>query len=279
MSVDTIVYHGNCPDGWCAAFVLSQRYPSAKLVPATHGSKMDDSDFAGKDVIVADFSWKRGEVMRLSALCRSMVILDHHATAESELKGLSFCTFDMSRSGAQLAYDYQQGYVRERPWYVNYVADRDLWKWSLPHSREVSSYLMTLPHTIEAWSTLDRMDIQEAIALGKGALAQVDHYVEKVCNESYGGLWDGYSVSIANACYTNCSDVGSELCKRGADVGLVWFIRKDGQMQFSLRSTGGTDVSALALQYKGGGHKNAAGFQLEWFVGVSFLRGLTGGRL
>ena len=44
-------------------------------------------------------------------------------------------------------------------------------------------------------------------------------------------------------------------------------MRADGRWQFSLRSEGEFDVSAVAQQYGGGGHRNAAGFNaatLPW---------------
>lgn len=53
-------------------------------------------------------------------------------------------------------------------------------------------------------------------------------------------------------------------------VALGWWQRFDGKFQFSLRSRGDIDVSEIAKKFGGGGHKNAAGFQLktlpEWVV-------------
>ncbi|HEY6554426.1 MAG TPA: phosphohydrolase, partial [Vicinamibacteria bacterium] len=42
-----------------------------------------------------------------------------------------------------------------------------------------------------------------------------------------------------------------------------WWRRADGLFQYSLRSRGEFDVSAVAMGYGGGGHRNAAGFQLK----------------
>ena len=280
--VDTIIYHGDCPDGFCAAFVAQKVHPEARLVPATYGKTLDDAVVSGRRVLVVDFSWPREETLRLHALSESMTILDHHKTAQSALEGLDFAVFDMERSGAQLAYDYciRDGRPVEdsggsRPWYVDYVADRDLWLWTLPESKAVSAFIMALPHTIAAWNVLDSMNVDEAIASGKGARAHVEHYIEKVTAQAYPGKWQGYSVSIVNAAYPNISDVGNALCEQGAQVGLGWFIRGDGLMQFSLRSIGDIDVSALAKQQGGGGHKNAAGFQISAFSGAALLGAMT----
>lgn len=276
--VDTIVYHGDCPDGFCSAFIAATRaYRSAVLVPATYGKPIDETHITGKRVLVVDFSWKRAEMERLAALSAEIVVLDHHKTAEAELAGLDFCVFDMDRSGAQITWDYLMG-DQPRPWYVDYVADRDLWRWTLPESKVVSAFIMALPHTIEAWKQLDSMGVADAVLLGKGARMQVDHYVEKVTAQSYAGEWAGHSMKIVNAAYPNISDVGNALCEQGAAIGVGWFIRGDGMMQFSLRSIGDLDVSELAKNHGGGGHKNAAGFQVPEFDGRAIIGQWTRGQ-
>ncbi len=271
--MNTIVYHGDCPDGFCAAFVALKRYPHARLVPATYGKPLDDTVIKDKYVMMVDISWPREEMLRLNTLAAHLVVLDHHKTAEAALAGLDFCTFDMGRSGAQLSWDCNVG--GPRPWYVDYVADRDLWRWQLPESKAVSAFIMALPHTVEAWSRLDTMTAEQAIESGKGARAHIDHYVDKVSAQKYAGRWNGYTLGIVNAAYPNISDVGNALCEQGAQVGLGWFVRGDHIMQFSLRSIGDLDVSALAAEHGGGGHKNAAGFQLPLTEGLALLQRIT----
>lgn len=268
--MDTIIYHGNCPDGFCAAYVAQKRYPGAQLVPAIYGKPIDDAVVRGKDVLVVDFSWPRAETERLAALARSIQILDHHMTAEKELAGLPYAVFDMNRSGAQMAWDWCRDFEYPRPWYVDYVADRDLWRFKLPSSKIVNAYLMTLPHTIEAWDKLLFLALTDVVSAGAGARSQVDYYVTMVTAEARRGRFTkgpdfvdlDLKLLIVNAAYPSISDVAHVLCEQGADVGVGWFVRGDGQMQFSLRSIGDLDVSAIARIYGGGGHKNAAGFQM-----------------
>lgn len=65
-------------------------------------------------------------------------------------------------------------------------------------------------------------------------------------------------------------DVGHQLAIQSGTFGLLWYINKDGKCLCSLRSNGDYDVSAIAKVFGGGGHKNAAGFEvsieqlLEW---------------
>ena len=274
--MDIIFYHGHCPDGWCAAFIASKKYPEAKLVPLDHGAPFDFSEVEGKDVLMVDFSLRtREENDRINSLAKSFQIYDHHKTAQATLEGAPYAVFDMKRSGAGLTWDYLfgkdsgQGYwntkwgaCNARPWYVDYVEDRDLWNWALPNSREICAYLGTLEFTKEAWDKLGGMDSAYALELGFGALSHIQHYVREAVKQAQTGVFQGYRTAVLNVPYLNCSEIGNELAKTH-DVSLTWFERGDGMVQFSLRSIGDIDVSAIAKVFNGGGHKNAAGFQLN----------------
>jgi oligoribonuclease NrnB/cAMP/cGMP phosphodiesterase (DHH superfamily) len=274
--VDLIVYHGGCPDGWCAAYVAKKVYPSAALFPATFGKELPD--VAGKSVLVVDFSWKRQVTLELTAKAKELFIIDHHQTAEKELAGLPNCLFDMKRSGAGLTWDYLFPGL-PRPWYVDYVEDRDLWTWKLPNSRAISAFLMAQPMTAEGWLTIELTSDFEAALQGEGIVQHIDQYVGKVAAEAQKGylFWDGTkTVSVINAAYPNISDACHKLCEDGADIGMGWFQRGDGQVQFSLRSVGDLDVSEIARFYGGGGHKNAAGFQLPLVAAIGLITEITG---
>jgi nanoRNase/pAp phosphatase (c-di-AMP/oligoRNAs hydrolase) len=61
------------------------------------------------------------------------------------------------------------------------------------------------------------------------------------------------------------SEAGNALVNMGYDIGLAWFENGRGQISFSLRSNkkgSDVDVSAIAKTFGGGGHRNAAGFQI-----------------
>lgn len=48
----------------------------------------------------------------------------------------------------------------------------------------------------------------------------------------------------------------------GAAFVVGWFQRADGTYQYSLRGAGEVDVSEIAKRWGGGGHCDAAGFQV-----------------
>jgi len=271
--VDLIIYHAGCPDGFCAAVVAHRRWPQASLMPMTHGQAVNFAQLAGKHLLVVDFSWKRPLCEEIFHASASMRILDHHKTAEQELAGIDYVTFDMARSGATLAWDLLIG--GSRPWWVSYVEDRDLARYALPDSKAVSAYIMSLPQTLEAWARLQALSLDYVKSMGAAIRLHVEHYVDEVCAERRIGMLAGHRTAIVNAPFQNIGDICMALTQY-ADIGCGWFERADSQVQFSLRSTGDVDVSAIAQLYGGGGHKNAAGFQLPYRQGYAVVHHMLG---
>jgi oligoribonuclease NrnB/cAMP/cGMP phosphodiesterase (DHH superfamily) len=287
-----VYYHNACPDGWCAAWVAKRKYPDAKLVALDHGLTLEQLDSIyrearGQDVLMVDYSLRTREANdELARVANSFRILDHHKSAKEVLAGAPYATFDMNRSGAGLAWDHlfgvdckdrpfqvpdepgQVGYlIDRRPWFIDYVEARDLWRWdSVPNAKAICAYIGALPFTIEDYDNLVDSDQQSALLFGSGALAHIDHFVRETIKNVRFGYLLGHEVAILNATYLNCSEIGNELAKE-AEFSITWFERKDDVIQFSLRSIGEMDVSAIAKQFQGGGHKNAAGFQLPYESG------------
>jgi len=131
------LYHANCADGFAAALAVWMKYKdSYEYIPVQYGNPAPPVD--GRDVLIVDFSYPRKELLQLKEAAKSLLVIDHHKTAEKELAGLDFCIFDMNKSGAVLTYQYISP-DQEIPKLFLYIQDRDLWKWELPSSREVSA--------------------------------------------------------------------------------------------------------------------------------------------
>lgn len=289
-----IYYHGACPDGWTAAWVAKRRYPDAILRPLDHGltnAQIDAlvAESTDQNVLMLDYSLRTRENNdRLAVAAKSFLMLDHHKTARAALEGAPYAIFDMERSGAGLAFDYLFGkdsdpssrklidwvscsWFNERPWFINYIEARDLWRWGkLPQDRAICAYLGSLPFTVEAYNKLNDLTPEKAAQLGEGALANIEHFVRESIKNARPGRFLGHDIMILNATYLNCSEIGNELSKQ-ATFSVTWFERADDIIQFSLRSIGNFDVSEIAKQFNGGGHKNAAGFQLQYETGRNLV--------
>lgn len=266
----TIIYHAHCADGFTAAWAVwtalsADEQDTARVVAAKYGDA--PPDVTGRQVAIVDFSYPREQLLAMHDQSNhSMVVLDHHKTAAAALEGLDFCVFDMNRSGAGLAWDHFHGKA-SRPWIVDYVEDRDLWRFALPQSKDVNAYLQALPKdNFAAWSTLSKRPLHEIAEAGRAITMTIDGYVASmVPNAIRRNFCEFQDIPIVNAPPFAISELVGTLAE-SAPFAVGWFQRGDGKYQYSLRSRGadGADVSEIASRFPGGGgHKNAAGFTLE----------------
>lgn len=253
-----VLYHANCNDGFCAAWLLRD---ADKHIPVSYGDPPPEG-LSGHDVIIVDFSYPRAVMERLREDCASLLCLDHHKTAEKELLGLDYCIFDMSLSGAQLV---QRHFDLGDNWVVDYVGDRDLWKWEQPDSKAVNAFISCVPHTFEAWDKLLNQDRCGIINSGLSILLYQKGVIERPIERAVYVELCGFNVPCLN-----CTNLISETCGKlaeGHPFAMTWFW--DGEVyRFSLRSKEGeVDVSEIAKRMGGGGHRNAAGFEVAklWF--------------
>lgn len=287
MKVDLCIYHGNCADGFTAAWAVRRALGSVEFVPGFYGK--DAPDVTGKDVLLVDFSFKRPALEAMGRFAKSITILDHHKTAQADLETFAVfnpvdagsidyivsstqpglgnirAVFDMGRSGAQIAWDFFHP-DKFRPKLVDYVADRDLWQFKLPKSREIAALIFSYPYDFERWDWIaERMETDfdglaaEGAAIERKHFKDIDELLAQTTREMVIG---GQRVKVANLPYTMSSDAAGKLAE-GAPFGACYFDRPDARV-FSLRSRGdgAADVSEIAAGYGGGGHKNAAGFQV-----------------
>lgn len=279
------IYHGNCADGFGAAWVVRQALGAdVEFVPAVYGQPAPDVQ--GKDVIIVDFSYPYELLVLMSRQANSILILDHHKTAQDDLGRLFFAgrnyqefvvdcaaecacnnaphigaLFDMHRSGAGLAWDFFFP-NRPRPALINHIEDRDLWLFKLEGTREIQAAVFSYPYDFDVWDQLFTQDPTQLLADGK-AIERKHHkdVAELVAVTKRRMVIGGLDVPVANLPYTLTSDAGA-LMTQGEPFAACYWDTPDGRT-FSLRSTdAGEDVSAIAKQYGGGGHRNASGFRV-----------------
>lgn len=259
-----IVYHSDCHDGITALWAAKKAWPKAEAYAGKHGEPPDLERLKGKDVLIVDFSWKREPLMQVAEVAHSIRLLDHHKSALEDLTANGeelpeWATFDMNRSGAGITWDEMMG--GERPRLIDYVEDRDIWRFALPKSREVHACCGSYPLTLEARDFLMGLPIEKMAEEGTAILRYHDQLVESASKHALRERIDGHDVpSISCPVIAIASDLGHKLAV-GEKFSAVWVKRKDGSIYYGLRSTeDGMDVSEIATKKGGGGHKNAAGF-------------------
>jgi len=79
-------------------------------------------------------------MIELNEVANNLLVIDHHKTAMKELEGLDYVVFDLDSSGVTLTWQVFNPGVNI-PSILLYIEDRDLWKWELPDSKEISEGL------------------------------------------------------------------------------------------------------------------------------------------
>jgi oligoribonuclease NrnB/cAMP/cGMP phosphodiesterase (DHH superfamily) len=259
-----VIYHGRCYDGFTAAWAAWRKLgDSARYIPAAYGDRLPDLPKNAR-VVIVDFSYPRPVLEDLRNRVESLTILDHHKTAEADLKDFPGAHFDMEHSGAYLAWVWFHGGAERPPRMVMYVEDRDLWRFQLQDSRPISAWVQSYDYDFEVWSKLAdtlETDFLKCVSEGGAILRAKEQMVKQMADNARMQSVGGYEVPVANAtCYF--SEVGEELCIRHPSVPFAAYYldRKDGKRQWGLRSRNGFDCSTVAKKLGGGGHPGAAGF-------------------
>jgi oligoribonuclease NrnB/cAMP/cGMP phosphodiesterase (DHH superfamily) len=262
------IYHGNCADGFGAAWVFSRH---ADREHDFHAGvyQQEPPDVTGRDVYLVDFSYKRTVVEQMREKATRLVLIDHHKTALEDLEpliksGTIEALVSLEKSGATLAWEWFHGNFIEPPQLLKHIEDRDLWRFALNGTREIQANVFSHPYDFKVWDELMDRDVTDLIAEGRAI--ERKHF--KDIKELLGVVTrrmniGGHNVPVANLPYIHVSDAAHELAKGEPFAGCYWDTPQ-GRV-FGLRSSDdGMDVSEIAKQYGGGGHRNAAGFKVSY---------------
>ena len=263
------IYHANCADGFTSAWAVWKKHPDTEFFEGIHGEAPPDCK--GRDVVIVDFSYKRATLIEVAKKAKSVLILDHHKSAEADLVDLPdnvTAIFDMNRSGAMMT--WQHYHPDKAPSFlIEHVQDRDLWRFSMEQTRAFQANLFSLEYTFENWDMVNNLcadDYKYWSFVSAGEAIERKHF--KDVNElikvaATRSTIAGFDVPTLNAPYFYSSDAG-HIMGAGEPFAACYWDTPKGRV-YSLRSEeGGQDVSEIAVKFGGGGHKHAAGFTIRF---------------
>ncbi len=282
MDKPLIIYHFPCHDGFAAAYCAWRKFGSdADYYPTNYGK--DAPDVRDRNVYILDFSYPKEIMEKIFATANRTVWLDHHKTAFESYLGevpsngtfyhddsIKHIRLDNHRSGAGIAqtFFFPDEVVPSR--LILHVEDRDLWKFNYENTKPFCQALAVEPYDFHRWhqlAHLKEVDYLKYVADGNIMLRQFAVLVHSMVDQTrrpcqLTPLHKGFAANIPPAYQ---SEAGHKLATDSGTFGLIWYMNKNGVINCSLRSNGSYDVSALAKRFGGGGHRNAAGFQLKSF--------------
>ena len=289
---DIIVYHSGCSDGTGSLWSANHYKPIETKIPCEAGKNPDsDVDAKDKNIIFVDLFPTLEYILETSKIAKNIVILDHHKSALDlyeknkvvldDIKNVKII-LDMNRSGCMMTWDYF--FEREkRPFFIDYIGDRDLWTWKLYKSKEINAALFHLKY-------LDTYNLSKLTRLLGGAefkikkLEKEGELILRIQNQDiYNAVRDAdeskftyedkvYRVwLVGNFNLSLRSEVGNKLVTKNFEDGTkpdfaaiykydfeenVWWISVRGNEH-------SPDLSKICTSLGGGGHACSASFVIK----------------
>ena len=264
-----VIYHDKCPDGFGGALAAWKKFgDTADYIPAGYGDA-PVKGLEGKEVYLVDFTYDTPEdIDAIARVAKRFVILDHHESNRAQTERAPEHVYDANRSGASIAWAFFHPDTKV-PRLMQYLEDGDLYRYALPETREVFSYLFVLPYEFPAWNEL--LSGLEDDGTRAAILEKAEAYTEffealakRAIERAKKVRFEGYEVYFAatHPDITMRSYVAHELYEKLPPFAIIATANPNG-FGVSLRGDNSVDVSKLAAKYGGGGHPGSAGF----FVG------------
>ena len=279
------VIHHQDADGWAAGAIAMATLATSTLVlenfPTQYGKPLpfDINRLQVEDVVfILDFSYKREILEDINSRVKSLVVLDHHESMREEIASLPYVTFDTSKSGALLAWEYFADPTFVPP-NIQLLDAYDLWNKNHPeYSWEdvVSFHLGCVPYMDQLGFWIGIVNefrlSQNVLVTGRELYQDVKNRAEELKTDllTQHLVVKGVPVFFChNKLHVSLvSDVLYNDEALGTPVTIMAFEVDDGWV-FSVRSKEGCGLTALeiAKAFNGGGHVLAAGGSIKEPIG------------
>lgn len=267
-----VLYHGSCYDGFGAAWAAYRVYGDrADYRACTYNegdAPLQETVEKGyTEVFVVDFSFSREALLDAHSKLHHLRVYDHHQTAQAALEGLDFCVFDMKRSGALITWEEMHPDL-PAPSLIQYISDRDLWKFELPNSKAHHVALQCFPFDFKVWDQLAKERPGYLTDMGIPILKHQEQLVEIMAKKAVKVEVAGIKLAICNAT-VYFSEVPHRILELNPDCQLAAYFsevhnQKDGWSRVwgvRGRDSDSHNAAEFAKKFGGGGHFKAAGFR------------------
>ena len=296
-----IITHANCYDGLGVELVAraASFNENTEVLYIGYDYNIKDIMEASKNKLVfaGDISFPLKDLNAIKASAREFYLVDHHKTPFTECdERYTNCYYDMSKSGALLAYEFFFGVDGNIPALIEHISDRDVWNWYHGiDTKAVSLYLDTImfSHKEKIKLITNHSSLLSGVVLSTSDKLLSDLIapylpIVKKEEDEINGVVDSYTpeeVDLAGTKFLviNYPDKGrrSEVLNRIStkyNMPALSFSIKKGNIDMSLRSTSDKDdVDLIARAYNGGGHARASGIGLA-LTEIDLVSFFTGDR-
>jgi len=281
-------YHSADLDGHCSGVLIKMAYPDCEMIGINYGDEFPWDSMpigCGEKVFMVDFSLQPfTDMVKLNIHADPLIWIDHHKSAIEELEewkhsvnggilgiqksGIGACALVWEYLGDKwpVGYNLNQGSI---PTFIKLLAEYDVWNHSdpraLPFQYGMRQFENTRPENQHLWRSLfDVEEVQKITEIGGVILDYQSKENQKYASScSFETELDGLKCIAMNRLLTNSMLFTSVWNPTVYDAMLTFGFRK-GQWTVSLYSDReDVDVSTIAKNRGGGGHKGASGFQCK----------------
>ena len=287
-----IFYHSNCLDGFASAYTAWLYFKGECLLqPINYNAPVDDLQLdlvEGRMVMAVDFCFTEEQLRMLAQSgANCVLIIDHHKGFASSIA--SACAsdpfvhmiYDGNKAGCELVWDWAESHrlVRQSyddpeppmiPAYVQYIGDRDLWKFQWENTRAYCAAIGIVPKSLPDWHYFVQKPIGEIISLGEILLQKRKEEIQSYSAKARDIYTRHGFMKLVCAPLSLASELGEALYLNYPDSVAVAIVEPDIQnlnwnvsMRSNQASAKALNVAALCRTHRGGGHKHAAGCRIS----------------
>ncbi len=265
-----IIYHGDCPDGFGGAWAAHKKFGDKADYLGVHHDQPPPEGLEDKEIYMIDFVYPLEITKELISRNKRVTAIDHHVTREEAAKLTQDYSYAIDNSGSVLAWQY---FHKDEPvpLLLKYLEDVDLWRFKLPDSKSVATYVDSYDYDFKAWDKLvegveNEKTRKELIERGNLILKYQDELIKRIAEECSRLVeFEGHQTLVVNVPHEFASSIGAVLYEKVPPMSIMWYEGNDG-VHVSLRSDGSVDVAKIAEKYGGGGHKGSSGFSLPSII-------------
>lgn len=282
-----IVYHSRDLDGYTSGAILKKRFPEAHLIGYDYGQPIPVLP-SGDNIILVDVSFPISDMIAIAADSKSFTWIDHHITAINEFNERAhaeqmppqlMAVLQDGVAACELAFNWAFP-ESEMPYSIKLLGMYDTWRnkdkkfWDeqvLPFQYG----MRTMCHSAESFpeailTAYDTAEVADIVQLGKIILNYQDEQNAIIAKSAFEFLWRGYRVIAINA--SGFSSLAFKSVYNPDRHQIMMPFKFTGKYWvFSLYTEhDDIDCSLIAKSLGGGGHKKAAGFQVDSVTSPNF---------
>lgn len=254
------IYKEKSIEGFACAWTIWRKFKNEfEFIPGTYSTIIPSC--RNRDVVIVGFTYKTEDIISILNESNSVTLIDNSKSSFEIIKHYKLLGMvDCNKSSCILTWDYF--YNTYPPIFMEYIQNREFWKFDLPHAKEICAAITNYNLSFENYDELYDTYIDDLVIEGQGILRKFNNDIENIIKYKKYVYFGDLKVPIVNCPYfysNECSNFLADIYGVGAAIYCI-----DKEFVFNLKSSkeSDIDVSEIVQSYGGNGTKHSAEFRL-----------------